>query len=78
MMARSDLLHPRAGYSSARPTNAVLKIQLATRGRSIQMGQKLTQLRRARNATTFLNCDRATPKFGAARSAQPAGEPKTA
>jgi hypothetical protein len=45
---------------------------------SAAMGQKLTQLRRARNATTFLNCDRATPKFGAARSAQPAGEPKTA
>jgi hypothetical protein len=34
MMARSDPLHPRAGYRSARPTTAVLKIQLATRGRS--------------------------------------------
>jgi hypothetical protein len=40
MMARSDLLHARAGYRSARPTTAILKIQLATRGRSIQMGQK--------------------------------------
>jgi hypothetical protein len=39
MMARSDLLHARAGYRSARPTTAILKIQLATRGRSIQMGQ---------------------------------------
>src|ERR1700752_2937029 len=38
MMARSDLLRIRAGYRSARPTT-VLKIQLATRGRSIQMGQ---------------------------------------
>jgi len=35
MMARSDLLHARAGYRSARPTT-VLKIQLATHGRSIQ------------------------------------------
>jgi hypothetical protein len=42
MMARSDPLHPRAGYRSARPTTAVLKIQLATRGRSIQMGQLRT------------------------------------
>jgi hypothetical protein len=39
MMARSDLLHARAGYRSARPTT-VLKIQLATHGRSIQLGQK--------------------------------------
>src|SRR5215470_2852463 len=39
MMARSDLLHARAGYRSARPTTSVLKIQLATRGRSIQKGQ---------------------------------------
>src|ERR1700751_4491967 len=39
MMARSDLLHARAGYRSARPTT-VLKIQLATHGRSIQMGQR--------------------------------------
>jgi hypothetical protein len=39
MMARSDLLHTRAGYRSARPTIAILKIQLATRGRSIQLGQ---------------------------------------
>src|ERR1700741_5345655 len=31
MMARSDLLHARAGYRSARPTT-VLKIQLATHG----------------------------------------------
>jgi putative tryptophan/tyrosine transport system substrate-binding protein len=38
MMARSDLLHPRAGYRSARPTTAILKIQLATHGRSIQFG----------------------------------------
>src|ERR1700752_1848181 len=38
MMARSDLLHARAGYRCARPTTAVLKIQLATHGRSIQMG----------------------------------------
>jgi hypothetical protein len=37
MMARSDLLHARAGYRSARPTT-VLKIQLATHARSIQMG----------------------------------------
>src|ERR1700760_2216894 len=35
MMARSDLLHAGAGYRSARPTT-VLKIQLATHGRSIQ------------------------------------------
>jgi hypothetical protein len=41
MMARSDLLHARAGYRSARPTT-VLKIQLTTRGRSIQMGQQRT------------------------------------
>ena len=40
MMARSDLLHARAGYRSARPTTAILKIQLATRGRSIQLGQE--------------------------------------
>src|ERR1700740_1512061 len=38
MMAKSDLLHARAGYRSARPTT-VQKIQLATHGRSIQMGQ---------------------------------------
>jgi hypothetical protein len=38
-MARSDLLHARAGYRSARPTT-VLKIQLATHGRSIQSGQQ--------------------------------------
>src|ERR1700747_2219183 len=38
MMARSDLLHARAGYRSARPTTAILKIQLATHGRSIQKG----------------------------------------
>jgi hypothetical protein len=38
MMARSDLLHARAGYRSARPITAILKIQLATRGRSIQLG----------------------------------------
>jgi hypothetical protein len=38
MMARSDLLHARAGYRSARPTT-VPKIQLATHGRSIQSGQ---------------------------------------
>src|ERR1700746_2027953 len=38
MLARSDLLHARAGYRSARPTT-VPKIQLATHGRSIQMGQ---------------------------------------
>jgi hypothetical protein len=44
MMARSDLLHARAGYRSARPTT-VLKIQLATHGRSIQKGQKATLLR---------------------------------
>jgi len=40
MMARSDLLHARAGYRSARPTT-VLKIQLATHGRSIQLGHTL-------------------------------------
>jgi hypothetical protein len=39
MMARSDLLHARAGYRSARPVTATLQIQLATHGRSIQMGQ---------------------------------------
>src|ERR1700756_3761192 len=38
IMARSDLLHARAGYRSARPTT-VLRIQLATHGRSIQPGQ---------------------------------------
>ena len=38
MMARSDLLHARAGCRSARPTTAILKIQLATRGRSIRLG----------------------------------------
>jgi len=38
MMARSDLLHARAGYRSARPTT-LLKIQLATHGQSIQLGQ---------------------------------------
>src|ERR1700740_1079678 len=37
MMARSHLLHARAGYRSARPTT-VPKIQLATHGRSIQLG----------------------------------------
>src|SRR6201998_2005988 len=37
MMARSDLIHARAGYRSARPTT-VPKIQLATHGRSIQLG----------------------------------------
>jgi hypothetical protein len=40
MMARSDLLHTRAGYRSARPITAILKIQLATHGRSIQSGQE--------------------------------------
>src|SRR6201986_4051906 len=45
MMARSDLLHPRAGYRCARPATAVLKIQLATHGRSIQMGQEPTHRR---------------------------------
>src|SRR6185369_1079038 len=40
MMARSDLLHARAGYRSARPTTAILKIQLATHGRSIQLGHQ--------------------------------------
>src|ERR1700739_2174035 len=38
MMARSDLLHARAGYRSARPVAATLKIRLAPHGRSIQMG----------------------------------------
>jgi hypothetical protein len=38
MMAGSDLLRARAGYRSARPTTAILKIQLATHGRSIQRG----------------------------------------
>src|SRR6516165_6713600 len=36
MMARTDLLHARAVYRCARPT--ILKIQLATHGRSIQLG----------------------------------------
>ena len=40
MMARSDLLHTRAGYRCARPTIAILKIQLATHGRSIQFGSR--------------------------------------
>src|SRR6201987_3877025 len=44
MMARSDLLHARAGYRSARPTT-VLKIQLATHGRSIQLGHERRPLR---------------------------------
>ena len=44
MMARSDLLHTRAGYRCARPTIAILKIQLATRGRSIQMGSNSAEL----------------------------------
>ena len=39
MMARSDLLHARAGYRSARPV-AALQIQLATHGRSMQLGQQ--------------------------------------
>src|SRR5262245_60107706 len=43
MMARGDLLHARAGYRSARPTTAILKIQLATRGRSIQNGRAPAQ-----------------------------------
>src|ERR1700757_726753 len=43
MMARSDLLHTRAGYRSARPITAILKIQLATHGRSIQSGRKSLQ-----------------------------------
>src|SRR5215467_12950475 len=42
MMARSDLLHARAGYRSARPVTATLQIQLATHGRSIQSGHKPT------------------------------------
>src|ERR1700747_3196017 len=42
MMARSDLLHTRAGYRSARPITAILKIQLATHGRSIQSGHEPT------------------------------------
>jgi hypothetical protein len=36
IMARSDLLHARAGYRSARPVTATPQIQLATHGRSIQ------------------------------------------
>jgi hypothetical protein len=39
MMARSDLLQARAGYRCARPVTATPQIQLATHGRSIQMGQ---------------------------------------
>jgi hypothetical protein len=38
IMARSDLLHARAGYRSARPVTATPQIQLATHGRSIQSG----------------------------------------
>jgi hypothetical protein len=38
MMARSGLLHARAGYRRARPVAATLQIQLATHGRSIQLG----------------------------------------
>jgi hypothetical protein len=39
MVARSNLLHERAGYRRARPITATQQIQLATHGRSIQMGQ---------------------------------------
>jgi hypothetical protein len=38
MMAWSDLLHARAEYRSARPVTATPQIQLATHGRSIQVG----------------------------------------
>jgi len=34
------LLHARAGYRRARPVAATLQIQLATHGRSIQMGHE--------------------------------------
>src|SRR5215467_3529282 len=40
MVARSDPLHARAGYRSARPVTATPKIQLATHGRSIQLGHE--------------------------------------
>ena len=40
MMARSNLLHERAGYRRARPI-ATQQIQLATHGRSIHLGQIL-------------------------------------
>src|SRR6516162_6007626 len=39
MVARSDPLHARAGYRSARPVAAAQQIQLATHGRSIQLGR---------------------------------------
>jgi len=40
MMARSDLLHERAGYRRARPVAPAQQIQLATHGRSIQTGHE--------------------------------------
>jgi hypothetical protein len=44
MMARSDLLHARAGYRSARPVAAAQQIQLATHGRSFKkIGRQLGQ-----------------------------------
>jgi hypothetical protein len=44
MMARSCLLHARAGYRSARPVAAAQQIQLATHGRSFKkIGRQLGQ-----------------------------------
>src|SRR4029077_5737678 len=66
MMARSDLLHARAGYRSARPVAATLKIHLATHGRSIQMGHK----QRSEHARTsviralYPNADAVTARSG--------------
>src|ERR1700746_1793434 len=57
IMARSDLLHARAGYRSARPTT-VLKIQLATHGRSsVRKSGPLRPTKRTslRRAATPLN-----------------------
>ena len=41
MMARSSPLQKRAGYRRARPVTATQQIQLATHGRSIQLGHDL-------------------------------------
>jgi hypothetical protein len=65
MMARSDLLHARAGYRSARPVAATLKIQLATHGRSIQLGHSLQKRDvRARSALPLTATEERTSRFG--------------
>jgi hypothetical protein len=74
MMARSDLLHARAGYRSARPITAILKIQLATRGRSIQLGQKRRSDRRDHFRFTPMsdNSPSATVRLSRISSCRPA------